>query len=143
MSCEFLELFRFDANRLTAIGGNGPNGVSATPTVETRVKTTGNEFMEVLLQRELSSKFACGITLFCSGVDGGWGDWSTWSECDANCGKKGMKERRRYCDNPAPEGTGVDCPGDYEEKVECERTCDMSKLVQVKGLPQISISCYC
>ncbi|MEJ1282692.1 complement component 8 alpha polypeptide [Cricetulus griseus] len=38
--------------------------------------------------------------------DGRWSCWSSWSECRA-----GTQERRRQCNNPAPQRGGAPCPG--------------------------------
>jgi hypothetical protein len=42
--------------------------------------------------------------------DGGYTDWSDWSECNADCGG-GTKYRTRSCTNPAPSGEGLNCNG--------------------------------
>ncbi|XP_021505784.1 complement component C8 alpha chain isoform X1 [Meriones unguiculatus] len=39
-------------------------------------------------------------------ADGRWSCWSSWSECRA-----GSQERRRQCNNPAPQNGGAPCPG--------------------------------
>ncbi|XP_003921557.1 complement component C8 alpha chain [Saimiri boliviensis] len=39
-------------------------------------------------------------------TDGSWSCWSSWSVCRA-----GTQERRRECDNPAPQNGGASCPG--------------------------------
>ncbi|KAM9685446.1 complement component C8 alpha chain [Trichechus inunguis] len=39
-------------------------------------------------------------------ADGSWSCWSSWSSCRA-----GTRERRRECNNPAPENGGATCPG--------------------------------
>ena len=44
-------------------------------------------------------------------VDGRWGPWSDWTPCSATCGE-GVKFRYRFCDSPAPQGTGKDCGED-------------------------------
>jgi len=43
-------------------------------------------------------------------VDGMWGSWSTWTDCDAACGN-GQINRTRDCDNPAPQHGGAYCTG--------------------------------
>ncbi|XP_070199321.1 sushi, von Willebrand factor type A, EGF and pentraxin domain-containing protein 1-like [Littorina saxatilis] len=43
-------------------------------------------------------------------VDGGWGEWSSWSQCSATCG--GQQQRQRPCNNPAPQHGGLNCTGD-------------------------------
>uniref|UniRef100_A0A8D2ARQ4 Complement C8 alpha chain n=1 Tax=Sciurus vulgaris TaxID=55149 RepID=A0A8D2ARQ4_SCIVU len=39
-------------------------------------------------------------------ADGRWSCWSSWTACRA-----GTQERRRECDNPAPQNGGASCPG--------------------------------
>ena len=41
-------------------------------------------------------------------IDGGWTEWTVWSQC-ARCG--GLKARTRTCTNPAPAFGGLDCEG--------------------------------
>ena len=48
-------------------------------------------------------------------VDGGWGEWGTWSQCDADC----TKHRGRSCSNPAPMNGGKACSGRAKETVTC------------------------
>ncbi|XP_071138996.1 A disintegrin and metalloproteinase with thrombospondin motifs adt-1-like isoform X2 [Mytilus edulis] len=43
-------------------------------------------------------------------VDGSWGEWSMWSECNATCGG-GVQKRTRYCNNPYPAAGGSACSG--------------------------------
>lgn len=51
-------------------------------------------------------------------VDGKWGQWGEWSSCSHSCGE-GSKWRTRQCDNPAPDGTGVDCVGVNNKTAAC------------------------
>ncbi|XP_072234960.1 SCO-spondin [Leuresthes tenuis] len=51
-------------------------------------------------------------------VDGGWGQWGAWSECSLPCGR-GVKVRRRQCDNPAPQSGGRGCLGVVEQLKDC------------------------
>lgn len=39
-------------------------------------------------------------------ADGHWSCWGSWSACTA-----GTRERRRECNNPAPQNEGTPCPG--------------------------------
>ncbi|XP_068756342.1 matrilin-2-like isoform X2 [Montipora capricornis] len=51
-------------------------------------------------------------------VDGGFTEWSDWSECSKTCGG-GTKSRERECTNPTPQGNGRPCEGDTEETTQC------------------------
>ncbi|XP_063678147.1 SCO-spondin-like [Bolinopsis microptera] len=51
-------------------------------------------------------------------VDGGWSEFSDWSECSVACGG-GSQNRIRSCSNPAPANGGVDCNGDDSESQDC------------------------
>lgn len=56
--------------------------------------------------------------LFSFVVDGGWTEWSDATTCSVTCGN-GEKEQIRYCANPAPQGTGMDCIGSSEQTTAC------------------------
>ncbi|XP_069336159.1 complement component C8 alpha chain isoform X1 [Eulemur rufifrons] len=47
-------------------------------------------------------------------ADGSWSCWSPWSACRA-----GTQERRRECDNPAPQNGGALCPGRRAQTQAC------------------------
>ncbi|XP_022795168.1 coadhesin-like [Stylophora pistillata] len=51
-------------------------------------------------------------------VDGGFTEWSSWTECSKTCGG-GEKVRERECTNPEPKGNGQPCVGDSEEAEVC------------------------
>ena len=51
-------------------------------------------------------------------INGGWSDFSAWSECSARCGG-GSQSRIKTCNNPAPAFGGANCAGDAEESREC------------------------
>ncbi|XP_076112520.1 A disintegrin and metalloproteinase with thrombospondin motifs 16-like isoform X2 [Mytilus galloprovincialis] len=46
-----------------------------------------------------------------SPVDGGWSEWSVWSECSRSCGG-GVTKRERQCNKPLPQYGGMPCQGD-------------------------------
>ncbi|XP_066994054.2 hemicentin-1 [Anabrus simplex] len=51
-------------------------------------------------------------------VDGGWNNWSPWSECTATCGI-GQRKRYRKCYNPPPSQGGKACEGNKEQYESC------------------------
>lgn len=44
-------------------------------------------------------------------IDGGWGEWSSWSECSRTCGS-GVSIMKRECDHPTPTAGGKFCIGE-------------------------------
>lgn len=53
-------------------------------------------------------------------VNGGWSDWSAYSECNKTCGG-GRKYRYRTCTNPPPSGNGKKCKGKSRQSKKCNR----------------------
>ena len=51
----------------------------------------------------------CVLRRWCP-VNGGFTEWSKFSECTRSCGV-GIKNRTRYCTNPVPMHSGKDCTG--------------------------------
>jgi len=51
-------------------------------------------------------------------TDGGWSDFSDWSECTNPC-NGGVQGRTKTCSNPAPANGGADCVGDDSETQDC------------------------
>ena len=53
-------------------------------------------------------------------IDGGFTEWTDFSDCDKTCGP-GTKKRTRTCTNPPPNG-GKNCEGPIDEVHECNIT---------------------
>ncbi|KAL3870899.1 hypothetical protein ACJMK2_038930 [Sinanodonta woodiana] len=60
-------------------------------------------------------KHFCGL---CSIVDGGWSEWTEWSDCTVTC-DNGTTTRIRDCSNPVPAHGGKDCVGNSKETFHC------------------------
>ncbi|CAH3172036.1 unnamed protein product [Porites lobata] len=93
-----------DNSELLEIAANNPNYV-----------THVNDFDDLKshLQRILLES--------CQGagdVDGGFSEWSSWTQCSKSCGG-GVKVRERSCTNPPPKGNGQKCSGEFEETGAC------------------------
>ena len=50
-------------------------------------------------------------------VNGGWGEWTTWSSCSVSCGA-GSRSKNRLCNNPTPAYGGNVCPGSADKVLE-------------------------
>lgn len=60
-------------------------------------------------------------------IDGHWGRWTSWGECNKECGG-GEKRRTRVCDDPKPMNGGAVCEGESEQVVECLiKPCSLSE----------------
>ena len=59
------------------------------------------------------------LKIFYQLVHGGWGKWSSWSDCPVSCGG-GSKGRSRVCANPAPQLDGDDCTVDGSSAIEIQ-----------------------
>lgn len=58
-------------------------------------------------------------------VDGGWSEWTSWTDCEGLYGEEGIQNRTRSCTNPAPLKGGAQCEGDASETQTCVPvTCD-------------------
>ncbi|XP_055689829.1 A disintegrin and metalloproteinase with thrombospondin motifs 7 [Lutzomyia longipalpis] len=51
-------------------------------------------------------------------VDGGWGNWSDWTECSTTCGA-GVSIQMRECNNPHPSNGGTFCIGERTRYKTC------------------------
>ncbi|WAR25854.1 CADN-like protein [Mya arenaria] len=52
-------------------------------------------------------------------LNGNWGDWGHWSQCDVTCAL-GNQIRKRSCDNPLPAFGGQECAGKETELNKCQ-----------------------
>uniref|UniRef100_A0A8C8A0A4 ADAM metallopeptidase with thrombospondin type 1 motif, 12 n=1 Tax=Oryzias sinensis TaxID=183150 RepID=A0A8C8A0A4_9TELE len=60
-------------------------------------------------------------------VNGGWGQWSTWSYCSRTCGT-GVQSAERECNNPKPEFGGRYCTGERKRYRTCNtKPCQRDK----------------
>ncbi|KAF4095523.1 hypothetical protein G5714_023126 [Onychostoma macrolepis] len=65
--------------------------------------------------------------------DGGWSDWSSWTDCSKSCGG-GVRSRRRDCDRPFRGGDGDYCEGLGTEVILCNtHHCPVSSCSHVPG----------
>ncbi|CAH0553699.1 unnamed protein product [Brassicogethes aeneus] len=51
-------------------------------------------------------------------VNGGWGEWSSWTSCSRTCGM-GVSIAERDCNNPAPQNRGRYCLGERKKTKTC------------------------
>ena len=56
-------------------------------------------------------------------VNGGYSEWTTWSECSVSCGG-GQRTRSRECNKPEPQHGGKNCEslGAAKETEDCNKT---------------------
>ncbi|VDI24946.1 Hypothetical predicted protein [Mytilus galloprovincialis] len=54
----------------------------------------------------------------CENINGGWTEWSVWSDCPETCGDEDLI-RTRSCTNPSPENNGTVCQGSNTETLSC------------------------
>ena len=52
-------------------------------------------------------------------VDGGFSDWSSWTNCMTTGSCQGLQSRKRFCVNPIPQGGGKYCNGAVDEVKPC------------------------
>ncbi|XP_007953856.1 semaphorin-5A [Orycteropus afer afer] len=51
-------------------------------------------------------------------VNGAWSAWTSWSQCSRDC-SRGIRNRKRVCNNPEPKYGGLPCLGPALEYQEC------------------------
>lgn len=90
-------------------------------------------------------------------VDGGWGPWDPWSNCDHSCinhpdngedKTKGKRTRKRYCNNPPAAYKGKKCQKDSKykwlshENAEMDKTACITELTK-KNTPGEVVTPWC
>jgi len=66
-------------------------------------------------------------------VDGGWSNWSAWSECSVFCGT-GVRTSKRSCTNPSPANFGAPCRGDTTKPMPCsDKRCIVQMQLRKRG----------
>ncbi|KAG8133123.1 hypothetical protein E2320_010944, partial [Naja naja] len=51
-------------------------------------------------------------------INGAWSTWSPWAQCSRDC-NRGIRNRKRICNNPEPKYGGLPCLGPALEYQEC------------------------
>ncbi|XP_036410900.1 SCO-spondin [Megalops cyprinoides] len=75
--------------------------------------------------------------------NGGWGEWTTWTDCTKSCGG-GVQSRRRECDSPTPVGEGDYCEGLSTEVISCNTNhCPVAPCSEVPGTAYSSCGPSC
>ncbi|KAM6977691.1 SCO-spondin [Aplochiton taeniatus] len=65
--------------------------------------------------------------------NGGWEQWSNWTDCTKSCGG-GIRSRRRDCNSPSQEGEGDYCEGLGTEVISCNTDhCPVAPCSEVPG----------
>ncbi|CAK8691082.1 unnamed protein product [Clavelina lepadiformis] len=96
-----------------------------------RTSILGNYSLRIIASRlEDTGEYGCVATNF-KGLDfasalvtvrvnGGYSDWGAYGACSVSCGA-GVRERRRFCNNPPPANGGRDCEGPARDQQTCEQ----------------------
>ena len=74
------------------------------------------------LKRETVYQFQSNVQIhhkYLFAVDGGWGQWTEWPDCDKEC-NGGYHTRTRVCDNPVPAYGGSECTSDGSKESETQ-----------------------
>lgn len=65
-----------------------------------------------------------------SEINGGWGEWSIWSECNREC-NGGIQFTYRECDNPRPTNNGKYCLGERKRYRVCNTEVNQAMLIDL------------
>ena len=72
-------------------------------------------------------------------VNGGWGNWGSYSSCTRSCGG-GTYTRTRSCNNPSPSNGGSQCSGSGSQTSSCNTASCPGQSPFLRFLNQISLS---
>jgi len=72
-------------------------------------------------------------------INGGFTEWSEWSDCDASCGD-GQQTKSRTCTNPEPANDGDDCIGEKTEVQSCSSGVECPDQCVTKGVADLIAS---
>ena len=134
-SCRQGRINRWEHNLQSHCLDNGyPTVLANCKVTPSTNEITGGDLRSCQIwERNLRScGYSCPVAL---AVDGGWSDYSDWSECSAECAG-GTQTRTRTCTNPAPANGGAECVGESEETRPCnEQPCPgLEKIREVFGI---------
>ncbi|XP_047136865.1 A disintegrin and metalloproteinase with thrombospondin motifs adt-1 isoform X1 [Hydra vulgaris] len=75
-------------------------------------------------------------------VNGGYGQWSSYSSCSKDCGQ-GTRTRTRQCDSPSPANGGRNCDvfGPSSEQINCYTQCPTQSAIACEA-EDLNINCY-
>ena len=71
----------------------------------------------VLCNGSSNQSIKCGQKPCSIPIHGNWTQWQQWGQCNQTNG--GVRERKRFCNNPSPQFGGDDCEGDAQEMEYC------------------------
>ncbi|WAR29010.1 UNC5B-like protein, partial [Mya arenaria] len=83
------------------------------------IKYISSDFVNVCLTRNAKQCLysrCVHIRKIYVAVDGDWGSWVGWTNCDTKC-ERGKQFRTRMCNNPGPLDGGANCTGDEIETI--------------------------
>ena len=59
------------------------------------------------------------MILLISVINGGFSDWTSWTQCFISDGCQGYRTKERSCDKPKPANGGLFCTGELKMQESC------------------------